>query len=48
MLVPDGRPEASGTVADFDVAAETINMDDYVVSVVDENGNRRWSRGKRN
>ena len=24
-----------GTVADFDVAAETINMDDYVVSVVD-------------
>ncbi len=47
VQLPDGRHELPGSVADFDTAAETINMDDYVVSIVDENGKRHWARGKR-
>ncbi len=46
MQESDEFRKTSGTIADFDTANETINMDDYVVSVVDENGKRRWSRGK--
>ena len=47
MRGSDASRETSGTIADFDTANETINLDDYVVSVVDEHGKRRWARGKR-
>lgn len=42
-----GEQQTPGAVAEFDTPTETINMDDYVVSVVDENGKRRWARGRR-
>lgn len=45
-LHPD-TPQAAGTIVDFEGSAETINLDDYVVSVVEPGGKRRWARGTR-
>lgn len=35
----------AGTIVDFEGNAETINLDDYVVSVVEAGGKRGWARG---
>lgn len=42
-----GAEKGAITVIDLEAPAEPINMDDYVVSVIDENGRRGWSRRRK-